>query len=84
MNKTDGDSDLARLVQNGLVGQLDLYNRGFQEKDYYLLKNAFMPAILTEAAFISNPEEENLLVSRNFDWKVAFGIYNGIRQYFLG
>lgn len=75
--------DLARLVQDSMVSQLKLYDRGAQPNDFYVLKNTNMPAILTEAAFISNPKEEKLLANRNFNKKVAIGIYNGIKKYFL-
>lgn len=76
------DDAVAPLVQTNLVAQLKLYDRGVQQNDYYVLKNTNMPAILTEAAFISNPKEERLLTDRSFDQKVAVGIYNGIKQYF--
>lgn len=79
-----GGSDfLASLVQKSLVSQLKLYDRGFQPNDYYVLRNTNMPAILTEAAFLSNPKEEKLLRNSSFDRKVALGIYNGIEKYFL-
>jgi len=77
------NNSLARFVQNGMVGQLKLYDRGFQPNDYYVLKYANMPSILTEAAFISNPTEEKLLMNRDFDKKVAVGIYNGIKRFYL-
>ena len=79
-----GSNDtLARLVQNSMVGQLKLYDRGFQPNEYYVLKHTNMPSILTEAAFISNPKEEKFLINPLFDRKVAVGIFNGIKQYFL-
>jgi N-acetylmuramoyl-L-alanine amidase len=77
------NDDLARFVQDSMVSQLKLYDRGSQSSDFYVLKNTNMPAILTEAAFISNPKEEKLLANRNFNQKVAIGIYNGIKRYFL-
>lgn len=77
------NDDLARFVQDSMVSQLKLYDRGSQPNDFYVLKNTNMPAILTEAAFISNPKEEKLLTNRNFNKKVAIGIYNGIKKYFL-
>lgn len=73
---------LAPLVQTNLVTQLNLYNRGVQQEDFYVLKNTNMPSILTEAAFITESREERLLTNRNFDKQVALGIYNGIKQYF--
>jgi len=77
------DDDLAPLIQDSMVNQLKLYDRGSQPGDFYVLKNTNMPAILTEAAFLSNPKEEKLLANRDFDKKVATGIYNGIKKYFL-
>lgn len=77
------DSSLAHFVQSSMVSQLKLYDRGSLPSDYYVLRHTNMPAILTEAAFISNPEEEKLLAKRDFKKKVAAGIYNGIKQYFL-
>ena len=76
------DASIAPLVQANLVAQLKLSDRGVQQSDFYVLKNTNMPAILTEAAFISNPKEEKLLTNSSFDKKVAVGIYNGIKQYF--
>jgi N-acetylmuramoyl-L-alanine amidase len=76
------NAGLAPLVQANLVSQLKLNDRGIQQSDYYVLKNTTMPAILTEAAFITNTREEKLLMNRSFDKKVAIGIYNGINQYF--
>ncbi|WP_378956223.1 N-acetylmuramoyl-L-alanine amidase [Pelosinus sp. sgz500959] len=79
-----GSSDsLARFVQGSMIGQMKLYDRGVLPNDYYVLKYTNMPSILTEVAFISNPKEEKLLASSSFDRKVALGIFNGIKKYFL-
>jgi N-acetylmuramoyl-L-alanine amidase len=37
-----------------------------------------MPAVLVETAFISNPNEEKLLRKKEFQEKIARGIYRGI------
>ncbi|WP_371371792.1 N-acetylmuramoyl-L-alanine amidase [Sporomusa aerivorans] len=79
---TERDALLARSVQNNLVAQLQLYDRGIEQNDFFVLKYAQVPAVLVETAFISNPLEESLLANRGFDRKAALGIYNGIRQYF--
>ena len=41
-----------------------------------------MPAILIELAFISNPQEESLLNSKEGVEKAAQGILDGIEDYF--
>jgi N-acetylmuramoyl-L-alanine amidase len=43
-----------------------------------------MPAVLVEVAFISNPEEEKLLVSDAFQTKVASALMRGIARYQQG
>jgi N-acetylmuramoyl-L-alanine amidase len=39
------------------------------------------PAILVEVAFITNPEEEKLLQSEEFQSKVAEAIYLGLNKF---
>ncbi|MGB2079364.1 MAG: LysM peptidoglycan-binding domain-containing protein, partial [Vibrio sp.] len=41
-----------------------------------------IPSILVETGFISNPQEERLLVSNGHQSKLALGITNAIRAYF--
>ena len=40
-----------------------------------------MPAVLVEVAFISNPEEEKLLASPEFQHRVARALMRGIARY---
>lgn len=80
-----GSSDsslLAQDVQQNMVKQMQLFDRGFQEQDYYVLKNSAMPAVLAEVAFLSNPLEEKMLTTDSFQQKAAQGIYNGIVQFY--
>jgi N-acetylmuramoyl-L-alanine amidase len=80
--KTVDDNRLANSIQQALVGRLGLEDRGAQQAGYYILRRTDMPAVLTEAAFISNPAEEKLLRDSYFVHKIALGIYQGILQYF--
>lgn len=80
--KTTGDIRLARFIEDELVSQIGLQDRGELAARFYVLKYADMPAALAEVAFISNPEEEKLLNNPGFIKKAALGIYNGIAKYF--
>ncbi len=40
-----------------------------------------MPAVLVEAAFLSNKEEEKLLKTADFRKKIAKNIFNGIKKF---
>lgn len=72
---------LATAIQNKLIGALGLTNRGVKQEDFSVLRNTTMPAALTELAFISNPSEEALLITDQFQTKAARAIVDGILEY---
>jgi N-acetylmuramoyl-L-alanine amidase len=74
-------SRLAEFVQNELDAMLGLRNRGIKQAPFKILTGAACPAILVEAAFISNPAEEQKLASEDFQTKVAEAIYRGLARY---
>ena len=48
----------------------------------YLMKNVEIPITIVECGFLSNPQEEKLLQTDEYQDKLAWGIYNGIMDYF--
>jgi N-acetylmuramoyl-L-alanine amidase len=74
-------SSLAELVQRGLDDELDLRDRGVKQAGFWVLNGAFMPAVLVETAFISNPREERLLGSDDFRGKLVDGIADSVLEY---
>lgn len=72
---------LANSIQDKLVKNLGLTNRGVKDGDFTVLNHTKMPAVLVEVAFISNPTEEQLLANDSFRQKAATGIYQGILAY---
>ena len=50
--------------------------------NFFVIKNATMPAALLEVGFISNPQEEQVLSSPAFQQKIAMAIVAGIDQFF--
>ena len=77
----DEGGQVARSIQSKLVSALGLRNRGTKTADFYVLRNTKMPAALTELAFISNPTEEALLNTEDFQNKAAKAIVDGIIGY---
>jgi N-acetylmuramoyl-L-alanine amidase len=77
-NSSWASRDLSNKVQKRLVGTMGLRNIGSQTAGYYVLKNTKMPAILTEASFISNPYEEARLKNPSYVWREGFAIYQGV------
>ncbi|MGB9825558.1 MAG: N-acetylmuramoyl-L-alanine amidase [Desulfofundulus sp.] len=77
--KPSGESEaLARAVQEELVAAVGRPNRGIKTANYYVLRRTNMPAVLTELAFISNPQEEQLLASDAIRETCAVAIARGI------
>ncbi|RKZ22848.1 hypothetical protein DRQ18_01820 [bacterium] len=74
-------SELAIAIQEELCKTTGLYNRGVKQANFYVLRLNYMPAVLVEIGFISNPHEEKLLKSSSFREKIAEGIARGIERF---
>jgi N-acetylmuramoyl-L-alanine amidase len=74
-------SQLAEMIQAELNSLLRTRNRGIKQAPFKVLTGAACPAVLVEAAFISNPEEEKKLASDAFQASVAEAIYRGLTKY---
>ena len=58
-------------------------NRVAKEIDnVYIVKNVEIPLTIVECGFLSNTEEEKELQEDNYQNRLAWGIYNGINDYF--
>ena len=64
-------SALASRIQEELAVVTGSEGRGVKQAPFRVLVGAAMPAVLVEVAFISNPEEEKLLVSDAYQAKIA-------------
>ncbi len=72
---------LATSIQSELVKAISFNSRGVKDAAFYVIKNTKMPAVLVEVGFISNPTEEQLLRSPEFQRKAALGVYQGILRF---
>jgi len=85
--RENASKNLATFVQEELVKLLGRRDRGVKadfpwlEKHLYVLTYTNMAAILTELAFVSNPEEVTLLKNSTFRQNAAQAIFNGIEKY---
>ncbi|PWG80367.1 N-acetylmuramoyl-L-alanine amidase family protein [Pararcticibacter amylolyticus] len=71
---------LATLIQNEYIstGRID---RGVKEQSLAVLAKAGMPAVLTEIGFISNPEEEEYMVSENGQNEIVSCLLKAVQTY---
>ena len=73
---------LAGLVQDEFGDFHRGNDRGVKQAGFVVLIGAFMPAVLVELAFISNPREERLLGSGSFQVDAAEGIADAVDRFF--
>jgi len=77
------DSERLAVAIQGQLNQLQgIRERGVKQAPFVVLRGAAMPAVLVEAAFISNPKEEVRLADPSFRLRVAQAITRGIRRFF--
>ncbi len=67
----------AERMQNVLNASLG-GDRAAKGADYYILECTEYPSVLVECGFMSNAREEALLVTPEYQRKVAYAIYSGI------
>jgi len=72
---------LGYRIQQNLVKATRQKDRGIKHARFQVLKEAPCPAALVEMAFISNPQEEALVLRASHREKIATGIANGIAAY---
>ena len=74
----DRDKRLAEEIQKSLVRTLNREDRGVKKEKYFTVHHTDMPAILVEPAYISNREEEKLILTEAFQEKIARAILEGL------
>ena len=75
-------SRLARLLNEELEKLGGLNNRGVKAARFYVMTHSQCPASLIELGFITNPREEKLLASNDYQQKLAQAITNAVNRYF--
>jgi len=77
---------MALLLQRATLASLSenygsVPDGGVRSAAFFVLLGAGMPAVLFEASFLSNPQEEARLATADYRQKLADGIANAVRAY---
>lgn len=83
-NKNENSKQLAEQLQENLNDAIQKENKRVAMKldTVYIMKNIEIPISIVECGFLSNPEEEKQLQEDEYQNRLAWGIYNGITDYF--
>ena len=76
--------NLAKKLQSNLNEAIQKENKRIAMKldTVYIMKHVEIPISIVECGFLSNPEEEQQLLNDEYQNKLAWGIFNGIIDYF--
>ena len=83
-NQNEKSKILAENLQNNLNEAIQKENKRIAMKldTVYIMKNVERPISIVECGFLSNEEEEKRLQEDDYQNRLAWGIYNGIMDYF--
>lgn len=75
---------LAKSLQQNLNDAIEKENKRVAMKidNVYIMKHVEIPISIVECGFLSNKEDEKMLLTDEYQDKLAWGIYNGIMDYF--
>lgn len=77
----DRSLDLANIIETNLVTKNKRKSRGVKQAGFLVLKNTFMPSVLFEAGFLSNPKEEAFLLSDKGQNQIVASLVGAIGDY---
>lgn len=83
-NGDEKSTKLAKSIQLNLNEAIQKENKRVAMKldTVYIMKHVEIPISIVECGFLSNPEEEKRLLEDDYQNRLAWGIYNGITDYF--
>lgn len=74
-------SDLAETIQGSLGRVHPAPDRGVRQANFSVLRNSFMPAVLVEIGFGTNPKDAVILTSANWQARIAASIADATTSY---
>ena len=80
----ENSKKLADAIQKNLNKTISNENKRVTHtlNDIYIMKHVEIPIALVECGFLSNPEEATNLQNNTYQLEIAWGIYDGIMDYF--
>ena len=75
---------LAKSIQEELNASIQKENKreALKITGKYIIEHVEIPIAIIECGFLSNPQEEEQLQQNEYQNRLAWGIYNGIMDYF--
>ncbi len=83
-NNNEKSKTLATAIQNNLNNTISNDNKRVSKllTNVYIMKHVEIPISIVECGFLSNKQESENLQNDEYQTKLAWGIYDGINEYF--
>ncbi len=78
----DAGKRLADCIQESFVKNLNNAKKASKNGDYYMVTCTPLPSVIVECGYLSNAEEEKLLISPDYQDKICYSILCGILQFY--
>lgn len=72
---------LAEVIQNSIVSNVGMNDRGVRQARFYVLRRTSMPAVLVETGYVTGEEDAPRLANASFQTQMAWAIAQGILTY---
>lgn len=72
---------LSDMIQKHVQEATGFRDRGSKQANFVVIRKTAMPGALVEIGFLSNKEEESLMMQEDFQQKVAAAIVAGLKEY---
>ncbi|MDR2073284.1 MAG: N-acetylmuramoyl-L-alanine amidase [Spirochaetaceae bacterium] len=80
---TSESTRMGRFILNRFQETLGnrIPSRGLKAENWYVVRNARMPAVLVELGFVTNPDDAALMADQNYLKLFSEGLYKGITDF---
>ena len=78
---SDISKQIAQHIQDEFLKNLEHSNKFISPGDYFMLKCTTAPSVIVECGFLSNEEDEKLLLSEDYQNKITDCIYKAIVRF---
>lgn len=74
---------LAQKLQEEVAAALNIRDRGVRMEEFVILTSARVPAVIVEVGYLTNPQEEDMLLSSDGQDRAANAIFEGLKKYLI-
>lgn len=80
----DESKAFANILHRHVAAATEFRDRGVTVENFFVLTDTNMPAALIEVGYITNPLDEQKMLTESFQLAVAKAVADGVTQYLAG